>query len=465
MKFFILLSLLLSGALAIAQTDSTKLDSLEAKDFYIDFTVPDITAFSILDIKPNDISKPGNVKEFAMGLANFVSETGGLRPGLAVEWAPFKTFNKNSGNWEAKDGNTTKFEFKNILISGATTSDSSNVRMAFGLKFSPIDKTNPLNDPQWVDSLESFFYEEVDRRNNYGEPLKTKIRSYTGEVGLFVATNSTLNQRIIKLADVYSVNSNRIRKLREFYDTTDLVYSHITVANNVLEMVKDSLMEMGLSDFYNDKLDTLTNFANEFADIFFEEIKTPSFSSAFSYEILKRKAEFKKKNWNKLAIQASGGTSFNSPDASIRNLNGLYYGGAFTIALPLVGGKEFKKAPKLYRYLRDNSQLITQVKLSKYFVQDSSLNNTIFAGGRLLIGNSDKRFSFEVGYVNMQNPLTELNVNGVRYTIGAEFKIMENYWLEFALGGQDFEDATGQFILPKFGFRHSFGNESRFFKK
>ena len=42
---------------------------------------------------------------------------------------------------------------------------------------------------------------------------------------------------------------------------------------------------------------------------------------------------------------------------------------------------------------------------------------------------------------------------------------MDNYWLELAVGGQNFEDETGINILPSFAFRHAFGNENRYFKK
>jgi hypothetical protein len=83
----------------------------------------------------------------------------------------------------------------------------------------------------------------------------------------------------------------------------------------------------------------------------------------------------------------------------------------------------------------------------------------------VLIGNYDKRFSFEVGYIDRSNDLIELDQSGIRYSIGVEIRIIENYWLELAIGGQNFEDKTGFNILPTFAFRHAFGNENRYFQK
>src|SRR6478736_8129729 len=69
-------------------------------DYYIDFAIPDITAFSLLDINTNKINRPGNVKQFAIGVQNYVDANGNLKPGLAMEFAPYKFFaNGDTNNW------------------------------------------------------------------------------------------------------------------------------------------------------------------------------------------------------------------------------------------------------------------------------------------------------------------------------------------------------------------------------
>ncbi len=65
-------------------------DDISIDDYYVDYSVPDITAFSILGVNTNDVVRPGNVKEFAAGVVNYISENGNLKPGLAIELAPYR---------------------------------------------------------------------------------------------------------------------------------------------------------------------------------------------------------------------------------------------------------------------------------------------------------------------------------------------------------------------------------------
>ena len=122
---------------------------------------------------------PGNLKEFALGITNYVSATGDLKAGFAVEWAPFMTFNKNTGNWENKSDNKNKFEWKNWTTSIATTNDSTNVKLAGAIRFSPIDRTNPLNDKEWVDSISTYFYYIVNQREFAEEKVDNTRQMFT----------------------------------------------------------------------------------------------------------------------------------------------------------------------------------------------------------------------------------------------------------------------------------------------
>ena len=451
---------------AFSQDDDNRKDSIETDDFYIDFSVPDITAFSILDIEPSTISRPGSVKEFAMGLTNFVSKSGELRPGLAVEWAPFKTFNKDVEKWEAKTPNRLKFEWKNWLISGATTSDSSNVKLAAGLKFAPLDRTNPLNDPLWVASAKQLFLKEMDNRRSVLDQaqLPTKIPEYNQKrIQAFTQLELPM-QYFDSLFGKIEFESSYMEEVQKELEESG-TYDRSTVANYFLSKTKELFVKQDQETAFETYKDShIMPLCRELTDLFYAYNSTKGFAESYGAKLAKMKQDYKKKHWNKLALQFSGGLSMNSETTQIEDLAQEYWGGALTIAMPLIGKNWFKKHESFHNFMRNNSQIIGQVKASNYFVQDSTLNNSIFAGCRILLGNSDKRFSAEVAYVKLTNALTDLNAEGVRYTIGAELKIMDNYWLEFAVGGQSFEDQTGVFILPKFGFRHSFGNENRFFK-
>ena len=72
--------------------------------------------------------------------------------------------------------------------------------------------------------------------------------------------------------------------------------------------------------------------------------------------------------------------------------------------------------------MRQHSQVIFNLKNQQYLKSDSINNNRLYLGARFLLGNYDKRFSFEIAYINFSNEITNLNSSGIRYTLGTEIK-------------------------------------------
>ena len=94
------------------------------------------------------------------------------------------------------------------------------------------------------------------------------------------------------------------------------------------------------------------------------------------------------------------------------------------------------------------------------------LDNRTSIGGRVLIGNSDKRLSLEGQYVNAL--FTSMDENGdqirdesFRWSFGGEIKLSQGNWLELAIGGQRLINGDTR-ILPSFGLKHALQNERRF---
>lgn len=449
-----------------AQTDKKNTLELEIKDLYLDFAIPEISAFSILNIEPNSITKPGNIKELALGITNYVNSKGDLRAGLAIEWAPFMTFNKKENKWVDKSGKYKKVQWKNISTSLATTNDSTNVKLAGALRFAPIDKTNPLRNKEWVDSVRNYFHYAVSlRREKQEESLNKKKREF--RMNAITLLNEILNDNEIlsTIIDPIDIdNSYYIISLKNHFDTTSIILDRMLVADFVLESLKRQFTENGLLGLFDNNQTDLQSLSKRFADLFYQHYSLPSFEGNFSTFVLKMKEDFKKKNWNKWALQANVGGLFESEKAVLSNLKGNYVSAAFTTGFPLVSQNGAEKG-RISKYLYDHSQLIFQIKGQQYLKSDSINNNSLFIGGRLLLGNYDKRFSIELAYISLSNGITDINNSGMRYSIGTEIRIMDNYWLELAVGGQDFKDKAGVNILPSFAFRHAFGNENRFFKK
>jgi len=462
MKRSLLYTIILSTFSSIAFAQS---DTLELRDFYMDFAVPEITAFSILDIEPSTVSKPGNIKEFALGVTNFVNKNGDLRAGLAVEWAPFKTFNRKTGNWETKKDKATKFEWKNITTSFATASDSTNVKLAGALRFSPVDRTNPLRDKNWMDSIGNYFYSIINQRNIQQQNLDMAKKNFTKRIFdcyLKIGVPDDLIEELSKPID--AANSYRLNSLKSKYDTSGVLYDRTIISNEVFTELKSKFDDQNFGSLFEQHKAELKELCQYFTDIFYQHHSGPSFENQFNIHILKMKEDYKKANWNKWALQISAGGLLNSEDATIKDMNGESYSLAFTTGFPLIHESWFK-GTDFNKFMRNHTQIMFQIKNQQYFTNDSVNNDYFFAGTRILLGNYDKRFSFEIAYIHESNSTIDLNQSGIRYSIGTEIKIMDNYWLELAVGGQNFEDKTGVNILPKFAFRHSFGNENRFFKK
>lgn len=465
MKKLLLLGLMALSLTSFSQDRETK-DTLEIDDFYIDFTVPDISAFSILDIEPNSVSKPGNIKEFSLGLTNYISKDGDLRPGLAVEWAPFMTFSKDAEKWKSKNDNNLKFQWKNILFSAATATDSTNVKLGTAVKFAPIDKTNPFNNSQWVEEVSNYFYEGIEKRNLDDAELDVKYNRHNERLLRFsfelLEDNNSFYDSTFH---VLHINVDEFTYWKDYYDSTIVILDRFTLKRNVIERLVEKLSKHSLDHLYNTNSTDIDLFAEEFTNAYFENYSVKNMDITFNEYLLKKKALFKKKNWNKLAVQATYGIVSNSSTTRIEDLSSQYWSAAISAGFPLTRSKGwFKNSEKVHDFFRNKSQLLLVGKYSDYLFEDSVATSSLFTGGRLLIGNSDKRFSVELGYIHQENSVLGINQFGWRYSVGAEFKIMNSYWLEFSVGGQTFDDALGLSILPRLAFRHSFGNESRFLK-
>ena len=145
------------------------------------FLCPDITAFSILDVNPNDVVRPGNVKEFAAGVINYISENGNLKPGLAIELAPYRLLARSKKQVPTWQRNKS---LKNLQLSIATAQgDSTNLLVAWGVNWTPIDKTDPVEDK----GLQNYF------------------ANYLSTLGQGEFSNSLTEQRKEHLTDVNEI--------------------------------------------------------------------------------------------------------------------------------------------------------------------------------------------------------------------------------------------------------------------
>lgn len=418
-------------------------------DYYVDFAVPDITAFSILDINTSDVVRPGNVKEFAAGIQNYIDEKGNLKPGLALEFAPFRMLAKEKNDaslWRNMSS------LKNLQISlGTAQGDSTNFLGAWGINWTPIDFTDPVESK----TLQNYFTDFLDKSftNNKDSIIITQEKQqHLQEVTAFGSfmSQSLRNKFVSHFAGSFKEKMKR-------YDSLD-VDIYILQLKRIINTELNAAA-ITLND--NQKID-LSKLIEDNAVVTFKEYHlVENFVANFEKEIKRQKRIFEEQNWNRLVVQIKTGAKYNSEDGAISDLsivNWRIFGG---VAGRVPG---FSRGPLSSGKFASNSQVVYQLNYANYRTDVSPLTWEFSTGLRLLYGKSNKRFSGEVLYSQASvKGETQSTNEYIRYTIGGEMKVSEGLWLELAIGGQKFlqgDDSTR--VVPEFGIKYAIQKKSRF---
>jgi hypothetical protein len=427
-------------------------DSISIDDYYVDFAVPDITAFSILDINSNDVVRPGNIKELAVGIQNYIDAEGNLKPGLAIEIAPYRILAKALKVRSAWEQNKS---LKNLQISiGTAQGDSSNLLAAWGINWTPIDRTDPVASRR----LQNFFANYLANRDSIANQLSFagQRNKHLRDVNLFLDTLSTPAGPLPAATRVailqYFGGGYRSRLLR--YDSTDNQLYTMALEDTVLR--KMSTLSITIN---NSQAQTLSTLVAQNAKLTFTELKEEKeFEKNFSEALKREKKIFVEENWNRLVIQFKAGSKYNSAENSIKDLallNWRLFGG-IAGRVPGLGNSNSTFAKR--------SQVIYQASYINYKDSSMPLKWEFSTGGRLLLGKADKRLSAEFLYsqASLRGETLEKS-EYIRYTIGGEMKIDEGLWLELAVGGQKFlEGNDNTRVVPQFGLKYAIQKKSRF---
>lgn len=471
MKNLILIFAIFVGSNLIGQENSPKtladsLEDIEIDDVYMDFSIPKVTAFSLLNVDPSNILKPGVVKKFSMGVGTFADTSGTGKTGIAAEWSPFLTFSDSAIGW------TKAFEPKNLLISYASVGNSLGGDMALAFRWAPIDFTNPLKTKEGQESIH-YIIEGIRRKGGLSEKTKEDMMAFDAIYYNFIEKVASKNQNLdpneldekfeatLKITDSF-VRDTLVEKYSRIVDDRNIDKLADTLKNDFeLIMGSQFIKDMGV------ELDSIIDKAAELLLRFvFEENAT---KETFLNEMVDYKTNFKNKHWNKMAFEFGGGQILCSPNARFSELAANYNTFYLSFATPLMWDKtknnESYKYGNFGRLLRDNSQLILHVRTQNYYAPDSTQNNSVFAGTRLLFGKSDWHISLECGYMSQANFVTGLDQSYLQYALGFDYRISDGNWIEFALGGAQTLSNTGRLelsLLPRIAFRHAFQKESRF---
>ncbi len=445
MKNIFILMLLLTSVHVMAQNK----DSISIDDYYIDFSVPDLSALGMLGIENDEIVRPGNLKEFAAAITNYVDSDGSLKPAMALEWTFMKTFTKKDPiKWNKS------FQPRNLALTFATTEeDSLGIRMGIGFKWVPIDKGDPLGDPKFYSKISTL------AKTYYTNEAYQGVKEYNDFVLRILESNDSRNEGYQPelLAAILTVLDPRdeLLKYRKGISNGDIENLEKTLDEALIK----SLTQAGLQDSLSkEKKGFLLKKYQELVLSGFSSNQI-SFSDYISETIKKAKDDYRKQYWNAQSLALSAGWVGHSPTSTYNDFNNEKFSAFSSYSFPTIGGSSNNKL---------KGQLIAQLKYEMDLSGDSLDYNYFSIGAKHLFGNSNNRFSSEILYSNSQTTLIELDqqlpTKYLRYTIGAELKLTDGTWLEFSFGGQKFFEGQNEdnAILANFGFKHAIQNKRRY---
>lgn len=398
-----------------AQTDST---IQNINDYYLDFSVPDLSAFTLMGVNPNAIARPGNTKELAANVLNIASGGKNITPGIAIEWSPYKTFETKENRTYASYKNGAPF--RNMQISFGTIQDSLGSKVSLGFKWVFADKSDPLLDKEYRLSIEKL------------------LRKHS-------ITSELQNQSLIHLRETLKNIDKDFFERVLFPDT-------ITKIFDLFDFEKPSNPEYvatTIASFYKKHNRPLSN--DEEAKIlpviveFFAQVESVKQQKQVLMEEFK---EVKKRiTWNKSVGQVGLGVILNSADQTWEALKSDKFSGFIGYSVPLT------------KY----GQIMFQTQFTAYYTDSVQYKSIFTFGSRILFGSSDIRGSLEGLYVKKEQKLAKEDLETLRMTLGFEVKMANGLWLELAVGvNSATSDYKHSSLISLANVKYAFNKERRF---
>jgi hypothetical protein len=412
-SFFVIIVVFCCSSVVMSQTSA---DSIAA--MYIDFSPPDLAAFTLLGVNSNAVTRPGNLKELSAAFLNTASINGKITPGIAVEWSPFQTLGSSS----LAEYREATF-LRNVQMSFATAQDSSATNVAFGIRWVPIDFSDPLNDPelnQEVNSGLAYF--------DFSSFAATKRKAYQDQVRNF----------FIRLEPNGAKAFNMIREL----DPVRLDSVRISVDSLVEEIVATRKAQGG-AQFSATELQNI----RALAALGLAFRGTADVAGDVNRLIEDARNRFKDRTWNATVVQLSVGTIWNSPTSSWNALR--------SDRLSAFGGGSFR--------LGSFGEWIAQIQYTSWYGDTANEKWSYSVGTRFLAGSSDLHGTVEALYASTKRINPQPDDQTLRYTLGIETKLSEGLWLEIAMGAltpQGSGSHPGMISLAN--LKYAFGKQSKF---
>lgn len=425
-------------SLAKAQNAVNTPDTITVGDFYLDFSVPDIGAFTLLNTKPTSISNPGNTKEFAASLLNVVGDRSRISPGLAIDWAPYRIFHDSTVLRSPQDYRKSS-AWRNLQVTFGTIADSAGTRVGSGIKWTILDKSDPLMDADYGKALlekhHSIFVSKEIVKNNFEISIDVFLHKIIFDRNFTDSVTKYFELREL-IAPMLDENDIEIQK-KEISIINQAVVDTINNFFSRNSAAKLSVVETVLSNNLCCRLKTIG-------------IAEEEYDATLTKDFKKMKKDWMDQHWNASVITLGVGWVGNSTDSKWATLKTQEMKG-------FVNGK----------FGIGHRKQITYLATFGLPNNDSTINSTVicqfFGGGRFLVGNARNRFSIDLGYGYDIAKQSSFNKQKFLADLGFEFKIDDGIFFEIAAGvSGDPSQLKNANILALGSLKYAFHKKSRF---
>jgi hypothetical protein len=245
MKNISIVFFLLFTASAYSQID----DSL-AKNFRLDFAIPDHPAFNIIDNNDDKILRPSNSQEiFSFVYSNFFNGTAPFIPkNFSIEFSPGQLIGIKKITLDDYMKDNSKRILYDIKFSlGAKLNDQDSLRnLAAGLRIPWIDKTSLLNNPGFVKDMFKSLRSTSDLRSEFIDSLRIQGVKFNGLLisPENIAADEELERHVDSLFQDYSRKTPRsLQSIRTKYKDANWNKLKFETALAVRYSSQDSLFQ------------------------------------------------------------------------------------------------------------------------------------------------------------------------------------------------------------------------------
>lgn len=426
-----------------AQSDTT----ITINDFYVDYAVPDIGAFSLLQRSPKAVAKPGNVKELALDVLPLANDAPNIANGMALDWAPYRTFMKDSLRQNPRMYRKDAW-IRNLQVSvGSVQSPTAGTDLAMGLKWTPFDESDPL----------------LDRR--YQVEILTRLQRILIKDPTNAVNRTQLQNDLIRLtfridssyAQERGVTRGKLFPLFQFNLDDEGPAVEVPDPDELYATCMDAMAEAGIADFKTRKaLDEALKKIIDRYILMLAEAK--NFRAADRVTALAELEEFKMRyermHWNRRALTIGLGTVWNAPDNTWNTVGSDRFSAFVNYLQPLVRNDKTGFGAQLL--------FLGQI-VSNYSPLPGQQRSIVSLGGRILAGNNRFRVSAEGRFDEQAYEGLEPVDNMLRISLGLEVRFFDGLWLEIAAGTSgSTEEYKKAGIFSLANFKYAFQKERRF---